>query len=108
MATKTLFSDFDDLLNICQDNVFKIAVLEEGIAMAGGVLLNITMRINVLDFQSKMNQAKRDGKIEGWMDGWMDGKQENRMEILDLIARGYTTEDIKRSLEAEDLFSSKN
>ena len=76
----------------------KIAELEEGIAMAGGVLLNISRdeveRARLLseykgavDFQSKVNQAK------------IEGRQEGRVEALDLIAKGYTLDDIKRELE---------
>ena len=50
-----------------------------------------------VDFQSKMVQAKRDGRQEGLL----EGEKKNSKEILELIASGYTAEDIKRKLEAQ-------
>ncbi|MCL2191093.1 MAG: hypothetical protein FWB79_03795 [Treponema sp.] len=41
-----------------------------------------------LDYQSKIVQAKR------------EGREESSMEILNLIAKGYTAEDLKREIEA--------
>jgi len=67
--------------------------------MAGGMLLNISrdedQRARLeseykgqLDYQSKIVQAKR------------EGREESSMEILNLIAKGYTAEDLKREIEA--------
>jgi len=85
----------------------EIAVLEEGIAMAGGVLLNISRDENQrarleseykgqLDYQSKMVQAKREGIEEGEA----IGVKKRNTELLSLIAKGYTAEDLKREIEA--------
>jgi len=89
----------------------KIAELEEGIAMAGGVLLNISRdeveRARLLseykgavDFQSKVNQAKIEGLEKGRQEGEAIGEKKRDSELLDLIAKGYTLDDIKRELEA--------
>jgi len=97
----------------------QIAGREEGIAMAGGVLLNISrneverMRLESeykgqLDLQTKLVDARREGIQEGRKEGRREGKREGRqegenkksVEVLNLIAKGYTTEDIKRELEA--------
>jgi len=78
----------------------EIAGREEGIAMAGGVLLNISRNEverarlesefkGQLDLQTKLVDAKR------------EGEEKNRMEILSLIAKGYTAADIKRELETQ-------
>ena len=77
----------------------EIAVLEEGIAMAGEALLHISRDADQrarleseykgqLDYQSKMVQARR------------DGAKERDAEIMDLIARGGTLEDIITRLGA--------
>jgi len=82
----------------------RIAGMEEGIAMAGGALLNISRdeeqraRLEseykgAVDFQSKMVQAKRDGLREG--------EKKRDAELLAFIAKGYTLDDIKRELEAQ-------
>ena len=44
-----------------------------------------------LDLQTKLVDAKREGE--------RIGKDKKSMEILDLIAKGYTTADIKMKLE---------
>lgn len=43
-----------------------------------------------LDYHSKIVTARQ------------EGEKKNRMEVLELIARGYTAEDIKREFEARD------
>ena len=80
----------------------EIAVLEEGIAMAGGVLLSISrdedQRARLeseykgqLDYQSKMVTARREGEEIG--------AKKRDAELLSLIAKGHTLEDLKRELE---------
>jgi len=80
----------------------EIVGCEEGIKMAGGVLLNISRNEverarleseykGKLDLQTKLVDAKREGRQEG--------RQEERSGVLELIAKGYTAADIKRHLE---------
>jgi len=65
--------------------------LEGGIAMAGGMLLGIRrdedQRARLeseykgqLDFQSKMVQAKREGRMEGRQEGRKEGRKEGRQD----------------------------
>jgi len=74
-----------------REKINRIAELEEDIAMAGGVLLNISrdedQRARLLseykgavDFQSKMVQAKREDRLEG--------EKKRNAEFLDLIKIG--------------------
>jgi hypothetical protein len=77
----------------------EIAGRVEGIAMAGGVLLNISRneierarlaseyKGSKLDLQTKLVDAKR------------EGVEQRDAELLSLIAKGYTAADIKRVLE---------
>jgi len=76
----------------------EIAGREEGIAMAGGVLLNISRNEverarleseykGKLDLQTKLVDAKR------------EGAEQRDAELLSLIAKGYTLDDIKMKLE---------
>jgi len=73
--------------------------------MAGTVLLGISRneaeraRLESeykaeVDLQSKLGGAERKGRLEG--------RQERDRELLSLIARGYTAEDIRKELEAKD------
>lgn len=82
-----------------RDKISKISGQEEGIAMANGMLLDISRDADQrarlesefkgqMDMQSKLGYAKQ------------EGREEKRMEVLDFIARGYTTEEIKKRLEA--------
>jgi len=113
---------FSAALAICQPSA-KARFFRKGIAMAGGALLNISRdeeqraRLEseykgAVDFQSKMVQAKRDGLREGLREGVAIGEaagekrgvgigeKKSRTEVLDLIAKGCTLDDIKRELEA--------
>jgi len=60
---------------------------------------------NLLDIQSEMvyerREGKREGRLEGMKEGKREGRQESHMEVLSLIAKGYTAEDIKRELEGQ-------
>jgi len=84
----------------------EIAGRVEDIAMASGVLLNISRNEverarleseykGKLDLQTKLVDAKREGERIGEA----RGEDKKSMEILDLIAKGYTTTDIKMKLE---------
>ena len=86
----------------------QIAKREEGIKMAGTVLLGISRneaeraRLESeykaeVDLQSKLGGAERKGRREGRL----EGRLESRQELLNLIAKGYTAEDIKKELEAQ-------
>ena len=95
---KTLFLDTDVILDVS-------IALEESIAMAGEILLNISRDMDQrarleseykgqLDYQSKMVQAKREGEEIG--------VKKRDAELLNLIATGHTLGDIKRELEARN------
>jgi len=47
-----------------------------------------------VDLQSKLSSAERRGRVEG--------SQERDKELLNLIAKGYTAEDIRRELAGSD------
>ncbi|MCL2191791.1 MAG: Rpn family recombination-promoting nuclease/putative transposase [Treponema sp.] len=90
----------------------QIAKREEGIKMAGTVLLGISRneaeraRLESeykaeIDLQSKLGGAERKGRLEGRQEGWLEGRQERDKELLHLIAKGYTAEDIRKELEAK-------
>jgi len=77
---------------------------KEGIAMAAEVLMTISRdeverarlrseEKNLLDIQSEMVYERREGMKEG--------ENKKSIEVLSLIAKGYTAEDIKRELEAQ-------
>jgi len=79
---------------------------EEGIAMASEVLLEISRdeeeRARLmseykyqLDIQSKLVHAKREGREEGRE----EGEQKRTQYVLDLIAQGLSTEEIRLCLE---------
>ena len=51
-----------------------------------------------VDLQSKLGGAERKGRLEGRR----EGRHERDRELLSLIARGYTAEDIRKELEAKD------
>jgi len=89
------------------DIINAIMERKEGIAMAAEVLLTISRdeverarlrseEKNLLDIQSDMVYERREGRQEGRR----EGENKKSMEILNLIAKGYTAEDIKRDLEA--------
>jgi len=48
-----------------------------------------------LDLQTKLVDAKREGR----QGGRVEGRQEERNDILELIAKGYTAADIKKELQ---------
>ena len=50
-----------------------------------------------VDLQSKLVGAERRGRQEGRQ----EGRREGHMEVLNLVAKGYTMEDIRRELEAQ-------
>ena len=83
---------------------------KEAIAMAAEVLLTISRdeverarlrseEKNLLDIQSDMAHERREGRREGMEKGTEKGRRESRMEVLNLIAGGYTAEDIRKELE---------
>jgi len=88
-----------------RDKINGIMASEEGIEMASEVLLTIS-RDEVertllasqdkweLDMQSRLGYAKEDGIREGRK----EGARELSSELLDLISKGHTLEDIKREL----------
>jgi predicted transposase YdaD len=51
-----------------------------------------------VDTQSKVVQAKREGRKEGILEGRKEGIREERAEILELINAGYSLETIKERL----------
>jgi len=90
---------------------------EEGIAMAGEVLMSISRdeveraifesrEKNELDIQSEISyaaeQGEKRGEERGLKKGRREGKQEGiqqeREKMLNLIAKGFTLEDIRREL----------
>jgi len=75
----------------------KIAGLEEGIAMAGKTLLNISRDAD----QRARLESEYKGQLEGRLEGMQEGRLENRMEIPELIAKGYSAEDLKKALQAQ-------
>jgi DNA-binding transcriptional MerR regulator len=90
-----------------------------GIAMAGRELLRISKdeieraRLMseykyVVDTQSKVVQAKREGMKEGMEKGRQEGKQEANSAILELINAGYSLEDIKKRLQADKNLSVRD
>ena len=89
----------------------EIAGCEEGIKMAGGVLLNISRNEverarleseykGKLDLQTKLVDAKREGRVEG--------RRKVRNDVLELIAKGYTAADIKKHLEGVEMSDMEN
>jgi predicted transposase/invertase (TIGR01784 family) len=82
---------------------------EEGIAMAGKVLLTISKdeveraRLlseykYILDTQSKLEGARREGLQKGLQEGRQEGRQEEKLKIaLNLKTLGVTTEQIAKS-----------
>ena len=47
-----------------------------------------------------VKEGKLEGLQEGRLEGLQEGRLEERMELLALIDKGYTAEDIKRELAA--------
>jgi predicted transposase/invertase (TIGR01784 family) len=103
-----------------REKINKLLEEEEGIAMAGKVLQRISKdeveraRLMseykyVVDTQSKVVQAKREGMKEGKQEGRKEGKREGRKEgkkeeiaaILELINEGYSLEALKERLMAD-------
>jgi len=102
MSYQELWAVFFRYLNDpgMRGKINQIARREEGIKMAGTVLLGISRneaertRLESeykaeVDLQSKLGGAERKGRLEG------------RQEILNLIAKGYTMEDLRKELEAQ-------
>ena len=80
---------------------------EEGIAMASDVLISISKdqieRARLmseekyeLDLQSWITTARQEGKQEGKQEGRKEGKQEGKQEIIELLKRGKSPEEIIR------------
>ncbi|MDR2070142.1 MAG: Rpn family recombination-promoting nuclease/putative transposase [Treponema sp.] len=95
-----------------REKINEILEEEEGIAMAGEVLLRISKdeveraRLMseykyVVDTQSKVVHAKREGRKEGLKEGRKEGKQEEISAILELINKGYSLEALKERLKAD-------
>ena len=91
-----------------RDKINEIIASEEGIAMASQVLVEITKNDierarytselkYILDRQSELVEAKREGRQEGLQ----EGRQEGRLEILKLIEEGYSPEEIKERLKTQ-------
>jgi predicted transposase/invertase (TIGR01784 family) len=85
----------------------EILAEEEGIAMAGEVLLTISQdreeRIRLVSEYMAAATAEAniyDARQEGWEEGKEEGRQENQEEILTLIEQGYTLEQLKGLLKA--------
>ena len=106
MSNQELWAVFFRYLNDpgMRAKINQIAKREEGIEMAGTVLLGISRneaeraRLESeykaeVDLQSKLGGAKREGRREG--------RQERDNELLGLIAKGYTADDIRREIEAQ-------
>jgi ATP/maltotriose-dependent transcriptional regulator MalT len=51
-----------------------------------------------VDTQSKVVQAKREGRKEGLLEGRKEGMREREREILELINAGYSLDAIKERL----------
>ena len=108
-----------------RDKINEILEYEEGIAMAGHVLMSVSRdeeeRARLLrdekielDYQSKMVTAERigykrghekgqaeghaEGHEKGRSEGRVEGQEENRRYILELINQGLSTEEIKQQL----------
>jgi len=76
----------------------KIAGRVEGIAMVGGVLLNISR--NEVERARLESEYKAKIDIQARIvDATREGRQEERNNVLELIDKGYTAADIKRHLE---------
>jgi len=106
MSYQELWAVFFRYLNDpgMRGKINQIARREEGIKMAGTVLLGISRneaeraRLESeykaeVDLQSKLGGAERKGRLEG--------RQEREKELLNLIAKGYTMEDLRKELEAQ-------
>ena len=106
MSNQELWAVFFRYLNDpgMRAKINQIAKREEGIEMAGTVLLGISRneaeraRLESeykaeVDLQSKLGGAERKGRREG--------RQERDKELLGLIAKGYTADDIRREIEAQ-------
>jgi predicted transposase YdaD len=97
-----------------REKINEIIKYEEGIAMASEVLITISRdeveRARLLseykyevDMQSHIVNAKREGRQEGEQIGERRGRQERNMEILKLIDSGYTPEQIRERLKADNM-----
>jgi len=87
-----------------RDKIIEIINTEDGIAMATETLVNVTqdeieyMRMTALitgklDYQSRMNTARRKGLKEGREEGLKEGREEERIEITkNLLSKGSTFE----------------
>jgi predicted transposase/invertase (TIGR01784 family) len=100
-----------------REKINEILEQEEGIAMAGQVLLTISKdeveRARLLseykyivDTQSKVVQAKREGEAEGFVKGEKKGEAKKQAEILAFINQGGTLEELKQRLAADARQSS--
>ena len=84
-----------------RDKINEIAEQEEGIAMAGQVLMSVSKDENErarllseykyqMDMQSKLVTAKREGRLEG--------QEEERQKILEMMERADSLDELKRQL----------
>jgi predicted transposase YdaD len=91
---------------------------EDGIAMTEGVLPRISKdeiewaRLTseykyVVDTQSKVVQARREGREEGRLEGRREGKEEGIFTVLELIKAGYSLEAIQERFRADKNFSGE-
>jgi len=53
---------------------------------------------NELDWQSSVAHAERVGMEKGMAEGMAKGIQEGERRVLELVAKGYALEDIRREL----------
>ncbi|MCL2025570.1 MAG: Rpn family recombination-promoting nuclease/putative transposase [Leptospirales bacterium] len=88
----------------------KIIELEDGIAMASEVLINISKdekeRFRLmseykyeLDTQSRLVAAKREGMQKGIEEGIEKGMEKAKNYMLELLAQGLSQEEIKKKIE---------
>jgi flagellar biosynthesis/type III secretory pathway protein FliH len=53
------------------------------------------------DWNSSVNDARREGRAEGHREGKTEGRKEGAKELLDLLARGKTLDEAKMLLGIE-------
>jgi len=91
-----------------REKLNEIAAREEGIAMAGTVLMGISRneaeraRLESeykyeIDLQSKLGGAKREGRLEGRLEGRQEGLQEGMLKVaMNALAEGTSVEFVRR------------
>jgi predicted transposase/invertase (TIGR01784 family) len=93
-----------------RSKINEILKTEEGIAMAGQVLMKVSRdeeeRARImrdekieLDYQSLMVYGKRQARAEGHA----EGRKEERRHLLDMLNQGLSVEKIKQCLEAQSV-----